>query len=130
MKDFAKIAFEEYASEETSVKQGGVGAMPFWNANSSQFTYAPAFGFPSIPGAAGYIFSATDSKGDTYEFTAETPTAPHYPIWNKLAPGFVELRVEAEHARDGKKYLAGARTFFKMDPFPGRDALPRRALPR
>jgi hypothetical protein len=43
MTDFAKIAFDEYSSPESSVRHGGVDGKPFWNIHSSQFMFAPAF---------------------------------------------------------------------------------------
>ena len=126
MNNFAKLAFEEYSSPDTPVRHGGVDGKPFWNIHSTQFMFAPALFFPCIPWATNYTYTATDSQGKSYSFNSPDSCAPLYPIWSQLSTGFVELRVEAEH-KNGEKYLAGARTFYKMEPFPGRDALPPRA---
>ena len=124
MDKYAKQALSEY-NENTVVRKGGMRS--FWNINSSQFMFVPSFIFPVIPGAKEYIFTASDSKGEVHTFTADSPTAPLTPIWKDIAVGLVELRVEAVHFRSNKKYLAGARTFYKIAPFPGRKALPPRA---
>ena len=125
MDQFAKMALEEYNGNERTVRRAGNGK-PFWNINSSQFMFAPQLEFPEIPGARAYLFTATDSEGREHTFEAESPIAPLTPIWRDIPEGFVSLRVEALHIR-GEKYLAGARTFWKSAPFPGRADLPPRA---
>ena len=127
MDKFAKIALKEYNSESNMIRQGGVKGNRFWNANSSQFIFVPSFNFPMIPAAESYEFFATDSTGKTHTFSSEFPTAPLTPIWKDIAVGVVELKVEAIHGINKKRYLAGARTFYKAHPFPGREALPKRA---
>jgi len=127
MNHYAQLALEEYNSDTATVRRAGFNGKPFWNSNSSQFMYVPQFYFPSIPGAVRYIYTAADSKGNTVSFEADTPIAPLTPIWKDLAVGFVELKVEAVNIHGGKKYLAGARTFYKTAPFPGREALPEKA---
>lgn len=124
---YAIQALSEYNSEANVIRQGGKNGKPFWNINSSQFTFVPAFSFPRIPGGKEYIFTATDSAEKTHTFTAYSPTVPLTPIWKDLAVGLVELKVEAVHERTGRIYLAGARSFYKMAPFPGREALPPKA---
>ena len=123
MDAFAEMALLEYNGEERTVRRAGYGR-PFWNVNSSQFTFVPQLQFPDIPGARAYRFTATDSAGNTHTFEADTPIAPLTPIWGDIAPGFVTLRVEALHMRGGDPILAGARTFWKCTPFPGRSVLP------
>ncbi len=125
MDQFAKIAKEEYNGEERTVRRAGHGK-PFWNVNSSQFTFAPQLEFPEIPGARTYLFTATDSEGREHSFEADSPIAPLTPIWRDIPEGFVSLKVEALHIR-GERYLSGARTFWKCAPFPGRADLPPRA---
>ena len=71
MDKFAKMALEEYNSEENLIRPGGVNKNAFWNANSSQFIFVPSFNFPMIPAAKEYEFLATDSTGKTYSFCAE-----------------------------------------------------------
>ncbi len=126
MDPFAKQALEEYNSDTDTVRRGGLGGKPFWNINSSQFTFVPQFSFPVIPGAKSYRFTAKDEKENTYTFEADSPTASLAPIWKDIPSGMVTLTVEALHSR-GAVYLAGARTFYKSAPFPGREALPPRA---
>ncbi len=127
MDKFAKQAFDEYNSATKTVRRAGNNGKPFWNINSSQFMYVPQFMMPAIPGAKEYIYTATDSKGGVYTFTAESPIEPLNKIWKDIAVGIVTLTVEAVNKNTGKKYLAGTRTFYKMEGFPGRDALPERA---
>ncbi|MBE6695958.1 MAG: hypothetical protein E7587_05840 [Ruminococcaceae bacterium] len=126
MDKFANLALEEYNSSDKTVRRAGNGKA-FWNVNSSQFTFVPQLEFPEIPGARAYLFTATDSKNKTYTFEADSPIEPLTAIWKDLAPGFVSLKVEAIHRRGDEKILAGARTFWKCDPFPGRENLPPRA---
>lgn len=127
MDKFGKLALEECISEETMTRRGGIDGKPFWNTYATQFMYVPTFFFSSIWGIEEYIYTATDSKGDTYTFTADNSSAPLTPIWKDLAYGMVELKVEAVCKATGRNYLAGARTFCKMEPFPGRSALPPKA---
>lgn len=125
MDQFAKLALEEYNGDERTVRRAGSGK-PFWNVNSSQFMFVPQLEFPEIPGARAYLFTATDAEGTVHTFEADTPIAPLTPIWRDIPEGFVSLRVEALHIR-GERILAGARTFWKSAPFPGRADLPPRA---
>ena len=125
--DFRQMALDEYNSAVCTTRRAGGNGKAFWNCNSSQFIFVPQFMFPSIPGVDKYIYTATDSTGEVCRFEDETPIAPLTPIWPKLAVGFVTLTVEAYHARMDRHFLAGARTFYKAAPFPGREALPPRA---
>ncbi len=125
MDKFALQALEEYNSDAKTVRRGGCGK-PFWNIHSSQFTFVPELLFPIIPGAKEYVYTAVDSKGKIHSFTSESSSSALTPIWKDMAPGMVELKVEAINKFDGQKYLAGARTFCKMEPFPGREDLPAR----
>ena len=126
MENFAQRALQEYNT--LTVRPGGVGTNPFWNINSSQFTFAPVFSFPSLPNGLGkeFLFTATDKNGDTHTFTAKKPTADLTPIWGEIPSGLVELKVEV--VKDGEVlYPVGSRGFYKCEPFPGRDNLPERA---
>ena len=125
MDQFARLALEEYNGDERTVRRAGAGK-PFWNINSSQFMFVPQLEFPEIPGARAYLYTATDAEGEVHTFEADTPIAPLTPIWRDIPEGFVTLTVEALHIR-GEKILAGARTFWKSAPFPGRADLPPRA---
>ena len=127
MKNYREQALAEYNSAETAAHPGGVNGRPFWNINSSQFMFAPSLQFPWIPGSKGYRFTATDRNGKDHTFTAKEPTASLAPIWGEIPTGFVTLKVESLTQDENITRLAGTRTFFKLDPFPGRDALPERA---
>ena len=56
--------------------------------------YVPQFMIPAIPGAKEYIYTATDSKGGVYTFTAESPIEPLNKIWKDIAVGIVTLTVD------------------------------------
>jgi maltose/maltodextrin transport system substrate-binding protein len=127
MNKYKEQALLEYNSAETAAHPGAVGGRPFWNLNSSQFMFAPSFQFPKIPGAHGYLFTAEDTNGKTHTFKADLPTASLAPIWGEIPAGIVRLNVESLDKSGNVKYLAGARTFFKSAPFPGRDELPPKA---
>ena len=124
---YAKQALEEYNSETKTVRRCGASGKPFWNIHASQFLFVPELQFPYLPGCNTYRYTATDSQNNTFSFTAKDSFAALTPIWKDIAPGVVELKVEGIHDHNGKTYLAGARTFIKMDPFPGREELPPRA---
>ena len=125
---YKEQALQEYCNEATAAHPGGVEGRLFWNINSTQFTFAPAFQFPCIPSCKTYRFTATDCNGDTHTFDADKPTASLAPIWREIPTGFVTLTVHSIGKHSGQvRYLIGARTFFKCDPFPGRSALPKRA---
>ncbi len=125
--NFREQAFNEYNSEEFMVRPGGIKGRGFWNVNSTQFIYSPCFSFPIIPKANGYLFTATDINGTIHTFKAERPTASLAPIWKDIPTGMVTLKVESLDKNEAPQYLAGARTFFKADGFPGRENLPERA---
>ncbi len=127
MDKFAIQALCEYNSATNTVRRAGNNGKPFWNINSSQFMFVPQFMMPAIPSAKEYIYTATDCEGKIHTFTAESPIEPLNTIWKDIAVGFVTLTVEAVNKNTGKKYLAGTRSFYKMQGFPGRDALPKRA---
>lgn len=127
MKNYREQALAEYNSAETAAHPGGVNGRPFWNINSSQFMFAPSLQFPWIPGSQGYRFTATDRNGKDHTFTAKEPTASLAPIWGEIPTGFVTLKVESLTQDENITRLAGTRTFFKLDPFPGRENLPKRA---
>ena len=124
MIDFKAAALAEYNSGELTAHHGGAFGRPFWNANATQFTYVPAFGFPVSPLATEYLFTATDCEGKKHSFVAKKPTELLTPIWGAIAPGMVTLTVEALNAEGKALFLTGARTFYKCTPFMGRDAYP------
>ena len=84
-------AAEEYLQP---VHPGIRGQVPFWNKYAFRFTYAPAFDFDDVEGAAAYVYSATG--GDTtLMFTSDTPRGALTPIWKELPYGDITLRVQA-----------------------------------
>ncbi len=119
---FAKQALEEYNGEIAGF-HGGINGRPFWNVHSSQFTYNPKLRFPIIPGAESYVFTATDSDGKTYSFKSENSTTLLTEIWKDLPTGVITLKVEAFDKNEKFMCISGMRTFFKCDPFPGRENL-------
>lgn len=123
---YAKQALNEYNDEANAIRPGGNGRN-FWNLHSSQFIFSPSFYFPDMSGANKFEFIATDKNGNTHSFTAENSYANLAPIWKDIPTGMVELMVYATHRITGNRYLAGARTFYKAPPFPGREALPPKA---
>lgn len=127
MENYTERALKEYNS--LTVRPGGVNGNPFWNMNSTQFTYAPAFYFPSLPNEATkeFLFTATDKNGNTHSFKAEKASADLLPIWSEIPTGLVVLKVEALTAAGNSLYVVGTRSFFKCSPFPGRENLPPKA---
>ncbi len=124
MNKYAEQALLEYNSEETAAHLGGVDKRPFWNAYSTQFMFVPAFNFPKIFQTKNYLFTAEDKDGKIHTFTASRPTASLAPIWADIPVGVVHLRVESLNAAGEVEHIAGARSFYKSAPFPGRDAYP------
>lgn len=112
----AKQAAGECANNSTH--QGGIGSRPFWNANAFQFMYAPAFQFQPLPGVGRYRYTAIDEAGNTHAFQEDTASSGLTPIWAAIPEGVVHLTVEALNS-EGKPFCTvGARTFFRVAPFP------------
>ena len=131
MDKYAKQALLEYNSAETAAHPGGVNGRNFWNLNSTQFTFAPTFQFPraAIIVDQKYRYTARDKNGKTYTFDSDSSMASLAPIWGELPTGVTTLKVEVIDKNDNPLFVIGARTFFKCDPFPGREALPPKKLP-
>lgn len=108
-------AAEEYL---TPVHPGLRGEVPFWNKYSFRFTYAPAFDFDDVEGAAAYVYSATG--GDkTLFFTSDTPRGALTPIWNELPWGDIALSVQAIDADRNPVGEPQVREFKREAPFIG-----------
>ena len=122
MDKYAKQALLEYNSEKFTPHPGGVDGRPFWNINSSQFTFAPTLQFPRVPMGRAYLFNAEDKNGKLHTFKSDTPIASLAPIWGDIPEGFVTLKVEALDGNGRVLRLIGARSFYKCAPFPGRGA--------
>lgn len=110
------------------VRPVGVDGQVAWNAAATQFTYAPAFDFKAVDGAAKYRFELADETKRTHRFEAERPMAALSRIWGGIPPGKCALKVVGV-AADGRDLgVAGARSFRKMAPFsPGK--YPKAAMP-
>ena len=124
MNKYVEQALLEYNSEKTAAHLGGVNNRPFWNGHSTQFMFVPAFDFPKILLAKGYLFTAEDKNGVKHTFKADKPTASLEPIWKDIPVGVVHLKVESLNAEGEAEHIAGARSFYKSTPFPGREAYP------
>ena len=125
MDNYAKQALELYNT--TTVNRGETEGRPFWNINSSQFIFAPAFQFPRIPAAKKYLFIATDKNGAKHEFIDKYPTADLIPIWSEIPTGLVWLKVYGIDDDENILSPCGIREFFKADGFPGRTATAKKA---
>ncbi|MBQ0149509.1 MAG: hypothetical protein KBT08_02705, partial [Bacteroidales bacterium] len=102
----------------TPIRPASEGRNPCWNEFSKKFTYAPAFDFAEVEGAAAYVFTITSDKGE-WSFKAQKPNADLSPVWNDIIPSQVHLRVDAVDA-DGKLIAeAGSRDFLRDFPFQG-----------
>jgi len=117
---------DEYSAEQNGF-QGGFDGRPFWNVHSSQFIYNPKLCFPITPGAKKYVFTATDENGNEYKFESKKSISYLTEIWKDLPTGMTTLKVDAYDKDDNFICVAGVRTFFKCDPFPGRENLPPKA---
>lgn len=118
-KELAEQAFRECCSENTGVKHGVKRGFPFWNIESQQFMYIPAFHFTAVRDCEKYRYTAVDELGGIHEFESPDCCALLTPIWADIPEGIVKLTVTALN-KDGSDYsVIGARTFFRLSPFPG-----------
>ena len=117
-KELAKQAFEECSNPQTMVKQGSKNQFPFWNAESLQFMYVPAFHFTALKGCEKYRYDAIDENNVKHSFESNNCCDLLTPIWAEIPEGVVRLTVTALN-KDGSDYsIVGARTFFKSASFP------------
>ncbi len=116
--ELARIAMEECCSGETTVRCGVKRGNPFWNVESTQFMYVPAFHFTAIRLCSRYRYDATDETGKVYSFESDDCCSLLTPIWRDIPEGVVHLNVTALYP-DGREIgLVGARIFFKLASFP------------
>ena len=54
--DFKKLNARAAKEYLVPVRPGVPGGQPFWNVYANKFTFAPAFDFPEVEGAAKYRF--------------------------------------------------------------------------
>ena len=118
--EFDFDALNARAIEESlqPVHPGVRGEVPFWNKYAFKFTYAPAFDFDDIEGAAGYTYKA-EAGGQFFIFANESPRASLSEIWRELPVGDVHLEVQAYDAQGNNLGEAQTRNFKKDSPFCG-----------
>lgn len=124
---YAQQALREYNSAATAAHPGGVNGRPFWNAHSSQFTFVPSFQFANLPEGQVYRFTVKDTNEKQHTFEAANSTASLEPVWKDIPTGHTKLTVEALDESGNLIGEPAERSFFKCDPFPGREALPPKA---
>lgn len=90
---------------------------PFWNAESRQFMFAPAFQFQPIPGSETYIYELRDENGGIHSFLADSACASLSPVWDEVPEGITSLEVFTLGSNGKRQYKIGARTFFRLAPF-------------
>jgi len=117
-KELAKLAFEECCCPETTVRFGVKRGNPFWNVESTQFMYVPAFHFTAIRCCDRYRYDAEDETGKVHTFEANDCCSLLTPIWAEIPEGVVQLKVTALYPDGREIALVGARTFFKLASFP------------
>jgi hypothetical protein len=116
-------AAEGFATEAASeslvpVRPGKPGAAPFWNRESRQFVFAPAFDFKVVDGAAGYRFTVPAADGTARTVQAREPWAALSPVWADVPVGTATVR--AEGVTDGTVVgVAGERVFHRAAVFNG-----------
>lgn len=115
--ELAAQAAMEACSPDHTARLSGEGH-PFWNAEASQFLYIPSFQFQGVHGCYSYRYTAIDETGKEHTFTAREPSVSLSPIWGELPGGVVQLRVDALDESGAVRFPVGARTFFKLNPFP------------
>ena len=101
------------------VRPGYEGRNPFWNKYSRKFTYAPAFDFAPVEGAAGYRFELSDDNDGHWSFDAERPCEALSKVWNELPVGYIHLAVLAVDKGGAVLDTAGKRSFLRDYPFAG-----------
>lgn len=127
MDKYAEQALLEYNSADSTPHPGGVDGRAFWNINSSQFMFAPVLHFPKLPKCRRHRFTAEDKNGKKHVFESVSPIASLAPIWGELPEGMTVLTVEGLDKQGAVIRQIGMRVFYKCAPFPGREALPKKA---
>lgn len=103
------------------IRPASEGRNPCWNGFARKFTYAPAFDFEKVDGAASYRYTVSDTRKpeNVWSFEAEGPDADLSPIWNDIYPADVQLTVEALDAEGKVLKTVGDRKFLRDFPFHG-----------
>lgn len=92
---------------------------PYWNVYAKKFTYAPAFGFEKVEGAAEYRYTVRQNGSAVASFKSSTPNDDLGRIWKLIPPGKTTLTVTALNSRGDSLSLAGTREFVRDFPFRG-----------
>jgi len=111
-----KQAAQDYL---TPIRQGGVDGNPYWNTYSKRFLFAPSFDFAFVDGAKEYLYTITNEEdpSNQWSFKAATPNETLAPVWNDVAVGMVNLKVEGLDASGNVLGIAGERSFMRNFPF-------------
>lgn len=111
-----EMALEESA---TPIRNGIPGKVPFWNANSIRFIYAPAFEYKEIQGAENYLYKIKCEDKSSNSFKSDNPFSPLSPVWIGMPTGFFNLNVVALNEKGDSIGLAGSGKYYKAAFFNG-----------
>ncbi|MCQ2430248.1 MAG: hypothetical protein MJ192_07955 [Clostridia bacterium] len=117
-KELAQQAFRECCDPATTVRYGVKRGLPFWNVESTEFMYVPAFHFTAVRCCNRYLYKAVDVNGVTHSFEASDCCVLLTPIWAELPEGIVQLTVYALNDDGSEQCIVGARTFYRLSTFP------------
>ncbi len=92
--DYEALNAQAAAEYLQPVHPGIRGEVPFWNAYSFKFIYAPAFDFNDVEGAADYLYTVTAGE-KAFSFNAASPRQALSPVWNEIPVGDATLCVQA-----------------------------------
>lgn len=134
--DYARIDSVAAVEYGRPIRPGYEGRNPFWNEFAIKFTYAPAFGFEPVKGAAAYRYTVVmdtvarepdpgenlrivSNSFEPLSFTADRPDCPLTPIWSRIPASYVTLTVEAMDKKGNVMQTAGTRSFLRDFGFRG-----------
>lgn len=110
-KTYGPLALQETV---IPVRPGVPGVLPFWNGNSRQFIYAPAFDYKMVDKADKYRFEIVSSDGSKQSFESKVPFAPLSPVWTKIQVGFFNVKVTGVSATGETLCIAGEREAYNV----------------
>ena len=113
----ADLAQENAADLVRPVRPGGVDGQAYWNELSVRFQYPPSFDFKPVEDAVSYRYVLEDDARRKYDFSAATPNESLASVWTNLPTGFLRLEVYGVNRRGRVLGVAGARRFWKSEPF-------------
>lgn len=114
-----QIMAQQALNESATPVRAGV---PFWNQESVQFQFAPAFDFKDVEGAKSYHYTLTPSSGEKLMFEAAKPNVPLSPVWTRVPVGQTTLKVEALGASGVMMGEAMTRMFHRASVFQSSEA--------